>query len=56
MESFGAPPGCVADGHNFDDICGYVIDDATSGTIDDTEQKPELNVQIVSSAANYDDA
>jgi hypothetical protein len=33
-----------------------VIDDETSGVIADIEQNPELNVQIISSAANYDDA
>jgi hypothetical protein len=50
-----APPGYVADGEHDDDICGYVIDDETVGMIADTEKKPELNVQIISSAANDDD-
>jgi hypothetical protein len=47
-----------ADGEHDDDICGYVIDDSTTVMIADTEQHPELNVQIISSAANddYDDA
>jgi hypothetical protein len=33
-----------------------VIDDETAGMMADTEQKPEFNVQISSSAANDDDA
>jgi hypothetical protein len=33
-----------------------VIDDETAGIIANTEQKPESNVQIITSAANYDDA
>jgi hypothetical protein len=50
-----APPGYVADGEHDDDIYGYVIDDETAGMIADTEQNPELNVQIISSAENDDD-
>jgi hypothetical protein len=49
-----APPGYVADGEHDDDICGDVIDYETAGMIANTEQKPELNVQIISSAANDD--
>jgi hypothetical protein len=51
-----APSGYVADGEHYDDIYGYMIDDETAGMIADTRQKPELNVQIISSAANDDDA
>jgi hypothetical protein len=43
------------DGEDDEDICGYVTDDETAGMIADTEQKPELNVRIISSAANDDD-
>jgi hypothetical protein len=35
---------------------GYVIDDETAGMISDTDQNPELNVQIIISAANDDEA
>jgi hypothetical protein len=45
----------VADGEHDDVIYGYVIDYETAGIIADTEQKPELNVQIISSAPNDDD-
>jgi hypothetical protein len=48
-----APPGYVDDGEHDDDICGYVIDDETAGMIANTDKKPELNVQIIGSAANY---
>jgi hypothetical protein len=48
--------GYVGDGHHGDSICGYVVDDETAGLISDTEQKPELNVRIISSATNDDEA
>jgi hypothetical protein len=32
-----------------------MIDDETDGVLTDTEQKPELNVQIIRNAANDDD-
>jgi hypothetical protein len=50
-----APPGYVADGDHDDDIWCYVVDDKTAGMIADTQQNPELNIQIISSAANNDD-
>jgi hypothetical protein len=50
------PPGYVADGEHYDDICGCVIDDETAGIIADTEQKPQFNVQIISISANDSDA
>jgi hypothetical protein len=49
-----SPPGYVADGEHDDDICGYVIDDETTGMISKTEQNPELNAQTIISAANDD--
>jgi hypothetical protein len=51
-----APPGYIVVGHHYDDIYDYVIDDETAGMIADTEQKPELNVQIIISAVNEDHA
>jgi hypothetical protein len=49
------PPGYVADCDHDDDICGYVIDDETSGMFVYTEQNPESNVQMISSATHDDD-
>jgi hypothetical protein len=51
-----APPGYVADCDLAGDICCYVIGDNTAGMIANTEQKPEANMQIISSAVNDDDA
>jgi hypothetical protein len=52
---FLVPSLFVDDGHDDDDICGYMIDDETAGVIADIEQNSELNVQIISSAAKDDD-